>query len=91
MSLWVDKYRPTNLNKLHYHQEQAASLKRLVEISIIITKVFVAFARSSLMISLICLFMARQVLERRQEWFVYFVSCMGPEWRNCVLNIWSLW
>ncbi|XP_003390597.2 PREDICTED: replication factor C subunit 3-like [Amphimedon queenslandica] len=31
MSLWVDKYRPTNLNKLHYHQEQAASLKRLVQ------------------------------------------------------------
>uniref|UniRef100_A0A1X7TWA2 AAA+ ATPase domain-containing protein n=1 Tax=Amphimedon queenslandica TaxID=400682 RepID=A0A1X7TWA2_AMPQE len=27
----VDKYRPTNLNKLHYHQEQAASLKRLVQ------------------------------------------------------------
>jgi replication factor C subunit 3/5 len=31
MSLWVDKYRPTNLAKLDYHKEQAARLKRLVQ------------------------------------------------------------
>ncbi|XP_035682492.1 replication factor C subunit 3-like [Branchiostoma floridae] len=31
MSLWVDKYRPTSLNKLSYHTEQAAQLKRLVQ------------------------------------------------------------
>ncbi|XP_039278115.1 replication factor C subunit 3 [Nilaparvata lugens] len=31
MSLWVDKYRPTNLNKLDYHKTQAAYLKNLVQ------------------------------------------------------------
>lgn len=31
MSLWVDKYRPTNLSKLDYHKEQAAHLKKLVQ------------------------------------------------------------
>ncbi|CAH1778098.1 unnamed protein product [Owenia fusiformis] len=30
MSLWVDKYRPTNLSKLDYHKEQAAHIKKLV-------------------------------------------------------------
>ena len=30
MSLWVDKYRPTSLNKLDYHKEQASRLKKLV-------------------------------------------------------------
>ncbi len=30
MSLWVDKHRPTLLNKLDYHKEQAAWLKKLV-------------------------------------------------------------
>lgn len=30
MSLWVDKHRPTSLNKLDYHKEQARKLKRLV-------------------------------------------------------------
>lgn len=30
MSLWVDKYRPTNLNKLDFHQDQAAQLSKLV-------------------------------------------------------------
>ncbi|XP_076053927.1 replication factor C subunit RfC38 [Oratosquilla oratoria] len=31
MSLWVDKYRPKELNKLDYHEEQAKHLKKLVE------------------------------------------------------------
>lgn len=30
MSLWVDKHRPTNLNKLDYHKDQAIYLKKLV-------------------------------------------------------------
>ena len=30
MSLWVDKYRPLRLEKLDYHKEQAAYLKKLV-------------------------------------------------------------
>jgi hypothetical protein len=30
MSLWVDKYRPSKLDHLDYHTEQAAQLKRLV-------------------------------------------------------------
>lgn len=30
MSLWVDKYRPTTLNKLDYHKDQASLLKKLV-------------------------------------------------------------
>ena len=30
MSLWVDKCRPTKLDNLDYHKEQAAQLKRLV-------------------------------------------------------------
>ena len=30
MSLWVDKYRPTNLQKLDYHKELASHLKKLV-------------------------------------------------------------
>jgi len=28
--LWVDKYRPTSLDKLDFHQEQAAQLQRMV-------------------------------------------------------------
>lgn len=28
--LWVDKHRPTSLDKLDYHKEQAAQLKELV-------------------------------------------------------------
>ncbi|XP_054270914.1 replication factor C subunit 3 [Macrosteles quadrilineatus] len=31
MSLWVDKYRPTSLQKLDYHKTQAAHLKNLVQ------------------------------------------------------------
>lgn len=31
MSLWVDKYRPKELSKLDYHEEQAGHLKKLVE------------------------------------------------------------
>lgn len=31
MSLWVDKYRPKDLQKLDFHKEQAASLKRLIQ------------------------------------------------------------
>ncbi|CAH8533629.1 unnamed protein product [Dicrocoelium dendriticum] len=31
MALWVDKYSPTSLNKLDYHQKQASSLKNLVD------------------------------------------------------------
>ena len=31
MSLWVDKYRPSQLHKLDYHHELSAQLKRLVE------------------------------------------------------------
>lgn len=31
MSLWVDKYRPKDLQKLDYHKEQAANLKRLTQ------------------------------------------------------------
>lgn len=31
MSLWVDKYRPKELDKLDYHKDQAAHLKKLVE------------------------------------------------------------
>ncbi|XP_057321679.1 replication factor C subunit 3 [Microplitis mediator] len=31
MSLWVDKYRPTSLNKLDYHTEQAEHLKNMVQ------------------------------------------------------------
>jgi hypothetical protein len=30
MSLWVDKYRPTTLDKLTYHKPLADRLKRLV-------------------------------------------------------------
>jgi replication factor C subunit 3/5 len=30
MSLWVDKHRPKTLDKLDYHKDQAAQLKRLV-------------------------------------------------------------
>jgi len=30
MSLWVDKHRPNNLNKLDYHKDQAQHLKKLV-------------------------------------------------------------
>lgn len=30
MSLWVDKHRPSLLNKLDYHRDQAALLKKLV-------------------------------------------------------------
>ena len=30
MSLWVDKHRPTSINKLDYHKEQASRLKKLV-------------------------------------------------------------
>jgi replication factor C subunit 3/5 len=29
MALWVDKYRPTQLNKLDYHKEQAEQLKKI--------------------------------------------------------------
>ena len=32
MSLWVDKHRPSSLNKLDYHKEQAQWLKRLVSL-----------------------------------------------------------
>jgi len=32
MSLWVDKYRPTTLQKLDYHKDQAVHLKKLVRI-----------------------------------------------------------
>ncbi|GJQ69378.1 putative DNA polymerase III, delta subunit [Trypoxylus dichotomus] len=31
MSLWVDKHRPKDLQKLDFHKEQAANLKRLVQ------------------------------------------------------------
>ncbi|OON14379.1 replication factor C subunit 3 family protein, partial [Opisthorchis viverrini] len=31
MSLWVDKYAPTSLQKLDYHQQEAAALKNLVD------------------------------------------------------------
>ncbi|KAK3611123.1 hypothetical protein CHS0354_007382 [Potamilus streckersoni] len=31
MSLWVDKHRPTSLNKLDYHKDQASRLKMLVQ------------------------------------------------------------
>ncbi|XP_066603899.1 replication factor C subunit 3 [Prorops nasuta] len=31
MSLWVDKYRPTSLNKLDYHLKQAEYLKNMVQ------------------------------------------------------------
>ncbi|MBN3290645.1 RFC3 factor, partial [Polypterus senegalus] len=31
MSLWLDKYRPSSLNKLDYHKEQASQLKNLVQ------------------------------------------------------------
>ena len=31
MSLWVDKYRPTTLGKLDYHQEQAEYLRNMVK------------------------------------------------------------
>lgn len=31
MALWVDKYRPRELNKLDYHKPQAQDLKRLCE------------------------------------------------------------
>ena len=31
MSLWVDKYRPTQLHKLDYHPEISTQLKRLVD------------------------------------------------------------
>ena len=34
MSLWVDKHRPSSLNKLDYHKEQAQWLKRLVSLQI---------------------------------------------------------
>lgn len=30
MSLWVDKHRPTDINKLDYHVEQAKKLNQLV-------------------------------------------------------------
>lgn len=30
MSLWVDKYRPQTLDKLTYHVELSAHLKKLV-------------------------------------------------------------
>jgi hypothetical protein len=33
MSLWVDKHRPSSLNKLDYHKDQATLLKKLVSIS----------------------------------------------------------
>lgn len=31
MSLWVDKHRPSSLNKLDYHKDQATLLKKLVQ------------------------------------------------------------
>ncbi|KAF8569428.1 hypothetical protein P879_04491 [Paragonimus westermani] len=31
MSLWVDKYTPTSLSKLEYHQKEAGALKNLVD------------------------------------------------------------
>lgn len=31
MSLWIDKHRPIELNKLDYHQDQAQHLSKLVE------------------------------------------------------------
>ncbi|XP_065187228.1 replication factor C subunit 3-like [Sycon ciliatum] len=31
MSLWVDKYRPTSLDKLDYHRDQADQLRRMVK------------------------------------------------------------
>lgn len=31
MSLWLDKYRPTDLSKLHYHHEQAENLRNLTK------------------------------------------------------------
>merc|ERR1712055_1236605 len=31
MALWVDKYRPTSLSKLHFNNQQGAQLKKLVE------------------------------------------------------------
>lgn len=30
MSLWVDKYRPRQLDDLHYHEDLSARLKSLV-------------------------------------------------------------
>ncbi len=30
--LWVDKYRPTALDKLDYHKEQALQLAKLVSV-----------------------------------------------------------
>lgn len=38
MSLWVDKHRPSSLNKLDYHKDQATLLKKLV--SILLTKLW---------------------------------------------------
>ena len=35
MSLWVDKYRPSDFSTLSYHPETTATLKDLVQISFI--------------------------------------------------------
>lgn len=40
MSLWVDKYRPSSLNKLDYHTEQAEHLKNMVITNIYLRLLF---------------------------------------------------
>ena len=32
MALWVDKHRPSSLDKLHYHPEVSDQLKQLVRL-----------------------------------------------------------
>lgn len=81
MSLWVDKHRPSSLNKLDYHKDQATLLKKLV--SILLTKLwnlhYLEFPQFSLFFSEYSIKAYKETLKINLSLSIKFVIAAKPE------------
>lgn len=84
MSLWVDKHRPSSLNKLDYHKDQATLLKKLV--SILLTKLwnlhYLEFPQISLFFSEYSIKADKETLKINLLLSIKFVIAAKPELYN---------
>lgn len=77
MSLWVDKHRPSSLNKLDYHKDQATLLKKLV--SILLTKLKLTLSRVSSIFSGYSIKAYKETLKINLSLSIKFVIAAKPE------------
>lgn len=79
MSLWVDKHRPSSLNKLDYHKDQATLLKKLVSIYWLNSLHYLEFPQISLFFSEYSIKAYKETLKINLLLSIKFVIAAKPE------------